>query len=292
MLKQLAGPGFVGLAAFLWATDTLFRYPVLDACDPILIVLFEHVLATILLGPYVIYTYGFKLFQIGTRNYLAAAFCGAGGSAMATVLFTASFLYLNPSVALLLQKLQPFIVVVIAAFFLGERPTRAFYVLGTIAVGAASILSIPHFTIQGSYNLRGIGYCLGAAALWAASTVTGTNLVRSTPVVLAVFWRFFFGLLALGAFVGLSHTPIHSLPLQALPALTYLSLFPGLLAMLVYYQGLTRTRASVSTFIELFYPIGAVALNALFLGTTLSMHELIAGGLLIICVLFMSFQVR
>ena len=41
------------------------------------------------------------------RRWLAVAFCGAGGSALATILFTASFHYVNPSVTILLQKLQP-----------------------------------------------------------------------------------------------------------------------------------------------------------------------------------------
>jgi drug/metabolite transporter (DMT)-like permease len=59
--------------------------------------------------------------------------------------------------------------------------------------------------------------------------------------------------------------------------------------MLIYYRGLSRTPASVSTFIELVYPIGAVILNTAFLHTPLVPIQIIAGLILTFAVAMISF---
>src|SRR4051812_44300466 len=107
------GPILVGIACFLWATDALVRYPAISALDPTLIVFVEHVLAVAILLPWIILQGRKHAFALTPRVGFAAAFSGICGSALATVLFTASFLYINPSIAILLQKLQPVLVVLI-----------------------------------------------------------------------------------------------------------------------------------------------------------------------------------
>jgi drug/metabolite transporter (DMT)-like permease len=54
--------------------------------------------------------------------------------------------------------------------------------------------------------------------------------------------------------------------------------------MLAYYAGLKRTPASVTTLVELLFPISAVLLNALFLGVKLDLNQLAAGALLLFSV--------
>ena len=203
-IKTMSGPFLVGLAAILWATDALVRYPASGKIDPTIIVLVEHLLAVMILLPWLLYKHKSSLFSLNTKEWLAAIFSGIGGSAIATLFFTASFLYVNPSVSVLLQKLQPVMVVVIAYLFLGERPARKFYLWSIVALAAGIILSFPDFNfdfLSGglSFHSKGIQYAFGAALLWAASTVSGKILLVKPPPVLATFWRFFFGLLALTA---------------------------------------------------------------------------------------------
>src|SRR5690349_12578095 len=102
----------VAFAAVLWATDALVRYPAAGIIDPTFLVFIEHLLVVIVLLPFIVYYYGTKAFDLSLKEWLAAAFTGIGGSALGTVFFTASFLYVNPSVSVLLQKLQPIMVVV------------------------------------------------------------------------------------------------------------------------------------------------------------------------------------
>ena len=296
--KKLAGPLLVALAGFLWATDALVRYPAIDRVDPTFIVFVEHILAVAILLPWILLKHRDQIFSLNLREWLAAAFSGIGGSALGTIFFTASFLYINPSVAVLLQKLQPIMVVLIAYVMLGERPGKKFYLWGSIAFVAGLILSFPDMNfrfLSGGVNLhsKGIQYAFAAALLWAASTVTGKILLQRTPTVLATFWRFFFGLLGLLVILSFAKTPLPWASAFASGAnfysLLYLSLIPGLLAMMVYYSGLSRTPAGVTTFIELIYPIAAVALNTVFLHTPLSTVQTVAGAILVFAVAMISF---
>jgi drug/metabolite transporter (DMT)-like permease len=296
LTKHFTGPFLVGFAAFLWATDALVRYPTSGRVDPTFIVLVEHIVAVLILLPWLLMKHKKAFFALNAKEWMAAVFSGMGGSAIGTLFFTASFLYVNPSVSVLLQKLQPIMVVFIAYLFLGERPLRKFYFWSIIALAAGIILSFPDLNfdfLSGGVSLhsKGIQYSLGAALLWAASTVSGKILLKRIHPTVATFWRFFFGFFALAVVQSLTHESLHWNSISEAPVLLslfYLSLIPGLFAMLAYYSGLARTSASVTTFIELLYPIGAVALNTLFLHTPLGMVQTIAGGILIIAVAMIS----
>ncbi|MEW6635957.1 MAG: EamA family transporter [Actinomycetota bacterium] len=62
--------------------------------------------------------------------------------------------------------------------------------------------------------------------------------------------------------------------LSAAPAnVVLLALLPGLLALLLYYRGLTATRASYATLAELAFPATAVVLNWAFLGVGVSANQ-------------------
>jgi drug/metabolite transporter (DMT)-like permease len=289
-------PLLVALAAFLWATDALIRYPTIESVDPTLIVFVEHLLAVCILFPWLYLKNKNNLFSLTAKEWIAALISGVGGSAIATLFFTASFLYINPSVAVLLQKLQPVIVVLIAYLVLGERPEKKFFLWGSVAVGAGIILSFPDLNFRffdhgvDLYS-KGIQYAFGAALLWAAATISGKILLQKTAPALATFWRFFFGLIALSVLLILSGSPVTLPPLSTATwiSILYLSLVPGLLAMLIYYHGLSGTPASVTTFIELIYPIGAVVLNTIFLHTPLIPIQTLAGFILVCAVAMISF---
>lgn len=296
-IKTWIGPSLVAFAAFLWATDALIRYPSISRLDPTFIVWFEHVLGVILLLPWILWKNKNEIFSLSFKSWVSALFSGVGGSAIATVFFTASFIYVNPSVSVLLQKLQPVLVVLIAYPILGERPERKFYIWGFVALLAGIVLSFPdlNFDFLSSgvdLHSKGIQYAFGAALLWAASTVSGKTLLQETSPTLATFWRFFFGLVALSLIMVVAGNLPDTSVLQSketLFVLFYLSLIPGIFAMLIYYRGLSRTPASVSTFIELVYPIGAVILNTAFLHTPLVPIQIIAGLILTFAVAMISF---
>src|SRR5690606_28416382 len=67
-------------------------------------------------------------------------------------------------------------------------------------------------------------------------------------------------------------------------------LLSGLLAMYVYYQGLRKVSARACALAELFFPFMAIIVNWLFLGATLSILQLIGGGLLLLASLVIQIK--
>ncbi len=297
-LRKQAGPLLVGFAAILWATDALFRLPAVQSLDATLIVLIEHVIVVLALLPAMFLPHRrAQLLDFTRRQWSALILIGAGGSALATVLFTESFELVNPSVAILLQKLQPVMVVLMAYQFLGERPSRKFYLWSSLALVSAAMLSFPEMgltaALQSELDLKSVGalYALGAAGLWAAATVAGRSVAQKSDYLVITFWRFVFGLFAL--------TIIYSFQEEAVPWntlrdfqmarwLLYMAFVPGLAAMVAYYAGLKRTPASVATIAELLFPVSAVILNALVLDISLEPMQMLAGALLIFAVTMIS----
>lgn len=300
MLAKVPGPLLVGLGAMLWATDTLFRLPNVSRLDPVFIVFLEHLIALAVLAPFMFYKHGQSLLKLKLFEWVAAALIGAGGSALALIFFTASFRFVNPSVSILLQKLQPILVLILAFIFLKERPGRNFFGWALLAFIAAIVLSFPDldfdFLDRGfDVRSRGVSYALAAAGLWAIATVAGKALLNRTTPGVATFWRFAFGL---GALTGLlifsgarAEWSVAWRP-EVFQSLIYMSLVPGLLAMVIYYQGLNRSAASVATFMELLFPVAAVAINTYFLNEPLNPTQLVAGSTLLLAVTMISLQGR
>jgi drug/metabolite transporter (DMT)-like permease len=68
-----------------------------------------------------------------------------------------------------------------------------------------------------------------------------------------------------------------------------LALIPGLLALLLYYRGLTGTKASYATLAEISFPASAVILNWAFLGVGVSANQILGFALLWGAILFLAY---
>lgn len=299
LIKSLTGPALVAIGALLWATDTLFRLPVVHNLHPVVIVLVEHGIALLALSPFAAIK-GRQFFKLNWKQFTAAFIIGAGGSALATVLFTSSFKYVNPSVSILLQKLQPVLTVLFAFLFLKERPQGHFYFWALVALLSGTVISFPHldfsFLTGGiDFHATGVLYAVSAAAIWSLSTVIGKILLQSVSPVVATFWRFAFGFGTLLALVFLSDLPIQWELLsdaEVLKSLAYMSIIPGLFAIYIYYSGLKKTKATIATFVELVFPVSAVAINTLFLDQPLTPNQVFAGAVLLLSVTAISIKNR
>ena len=286
------GPFLVACAAILWATDALVRYPLIQGgLDPTFVVFFDHLLAVTLLTPFMLIRFRKKLTKISAPQWMGLFLLGGGASALATVLFTASFKYVNPSVSILLQKLQPVFVVLLAFLFLRERPKKSFWIWAPLALAAGLTISFPDFDfafLSGS-TLRSKGslYALSAAGLWALATVVGKAVLSKLPPMVVTYWRFVFGLLTL-AFMLADGGTFSSFALLGNPStlhsLLYVALVPGLIALILYYQGMVRTTASKTTFMELLFPVTAVTLNTVFLKSPLEPIQAAAALILLFAI--------
>ena len=283
---------FVIFGAALWATDTIFRHPMTHQISPLTIVFLEHAFALMIASIWV-FVFEKKKLELDVGPLIGAATIGVIGSALATILFTMSFQYVNPSVSILLQKTQPIAVIVLSWLFLGEKLTFRFFIWGTLAIISAFFLSFPHglgnVDLEEA-NIAGALLALGASLLWAISTIIGKATLKKMSGSHLTLWRFFFGFLALWTllyFVPQSRIeiPLVTIDHHIMLSIFFMALVPGFLGVTLYYRGLTRLKASVATILELAFPLCAVLVNSKFLNLHLENIQLFAAAFLVFCII-------
>jgi drug/metabolite transporter (DMT)-like permease len=289
-MKKLS-PYLIFFAAMLWATDAPFRMHLTKELNSSFIVLAEHFVDVLFVLPLLYHGFG-RLKLISVKEWGAVLFIAICGSALASIAFTQAFRYVNPSVAILLQKLQPFIAISLAAGILKEKLTMRYWEWALSAIAGAYLISFPGLKPelfpgeQFNPNIIGIGYALLAAFLWGASTVFGKYVLINTDFKLMTGLRFVI------AFVFLL---IFNLSTQSIPTLATVSpkdwlfivviaITSGVVALFIYYKGLENTKASVATIAELGFPMAAVIVNWIFLSATLVPMQLVGMAILVFAI--------
>lgn len=258
----------VAIAASLWGSSALLRDPLAGSVDASTIVMYEHVVIALALSPWALGALR-RWAQAPARVRAAAVIIGAGSSALATTLFTASFAYGDPITPQVLQKLQPLVAIALAALLLGERlrPRFAWFAVPAL-IGAWMLSFADPFSISIA-DAQAAALALGAAVLWAGGTVlgrlVGTDLGARDTLVL----RFVFGLPSAAVIVAVVGSQ-WTMPVAQAPSLIALALIPGLLALGLYYIALQRTAASRATLAELMFPVTAAIVGVTMLEATLT----------------------
>lgn len=269
-----AGFPLVAIAAALWGTDALFRRGLALELPATTVVVWEHVLLTAVMLPVLVRVPWRKL---TAADVVSLVLIGAGASALATGLFTASFRYGDPNTPLLLQKLQPLVALIGARLLLAERLTPRFGRYLVAALLAAWLITFPDpLTVRATEATAG-ALAAGAAALWGMGTVLGRRMSDRLTVTQLTAARFGIGLPAalLFATIGPGRTDSLAIGGGDVVPLVLLALVPGLLALLLYYRGLRATPASAATIAELAFPLAALVVNFVAFGATLTVTQAI-----------------
>ena len=275
----------VALGAALWGTDAVLRVPLLEIMSPPAIVLSEHLVLLLYSVPAV--AVGWRMFpKLGAAQWVALLVIAWGGSALATLLFTTAFAFGNPTVVILLQKTQPLFAIALAHVLLRERLRWAYWPCFAVAVVGAYLISfdglVEPFEALGSAQSLPALLTLGAAVLWGSSTVLGRLVLKDMPfhtltgtrllLALPVLW----GVALVQGSLGQMGTGFAAEPARVI----LLALVPGLFGLLLYYRGLSATKASYATLAEISFPASAVALNWIFLEVAVSANQVLGFVLL------------
>jgi len=321
--KKVLGPFQVAAAALLWATDSPFRYPLTQKLASSVIVFAEHIVGLLLSIPILLKEYP-KLYQFGRRHWVALLFISLGGSTLATLFFTFAFTLTNPTIIILLQKIQPFFAILLASLILKESISRkrVFWILALLAIVGAYFVSFgdPNYGVQlvhlfqpetylapfyhiGEANLLAVGLAITAAFLWGGSTVMGRVMLEKVSYPAMTGFRYLFGAIFLFIIViltadffsifpvlseGIGIGSFGEIPVYA--AILYIGIIPGFLALFIYYLGLKSTKASIATLAELVFPVSAAAVNWIVLGFTLSLTQIIGTAMLLVAIMLLGLE--
>ncbi|ASJ72134.1 DMT family transporter [Granulosicoccus antarcticus] len=291
-------------ACILWALDTLIRYPLLfSGVSPWSIVWFEHLFLVLVMSYWVLPLWRNK--ALDSRTIMAFVVVGGIGSALSTVAFTNAFSLINPSVVILIQKLQPLVAVSLAVVLLKERVDRQFLIwlavclAGSLMIAAGDLLPAlnpANWSGQETQDLLlGYGCTLIAVVGWGAATVYGKQLSNkgfSTTDLMA--GRFLVGFLVLTPIAWLFANPAEvtgmHMPLQFLSGdkqfntlvlIAVMVLISGVGGMGFYYLGMKRLPARACAVAEMFFPVAAVLINWLVLGQALTPLQMVGAAVLL-----------
>lgn len=281
-VNMRSGLWFVVLGSALWGVDPLFRILLLKSFTSTQIVLIEHVLLLVYALP-VVWLHRQELRGLKLRHLMALLFISWGGSALATILFTSAFAHGNPNAVLLLQKLQPLFAIILARIVLKESLPRRFALLLILALLGTYLLTfgwkapIGHWGDIATWS--GL-LSIGAAALWGGSTVMGRLMLGQMKFETVTALRFLLALpllVALSAGQGMALVqPANSIAWGAVIVNLVMGAFiPGLLSLLLYYRGLTDTKASYATLAELSFPAVGLLINWLVFQQAVTPDQLV-----------------
>ncbi|MDP6032586.1 MAG: DMT family transporter [Candidatus Marinimicrobia bacterium] len=273
-------------AAFLWSFDGFIRQN-LFALPAFLIVSLEHVIGAILFLPLLIK--GWKeVSSLGQRGWISVLWISIFGGVLGTFFYTKALSYVNYidlSVVVLLQKLQPIFAIALAGIILKEKITRRFLGLAFVAISGGYLVTFGNSSINDWNDKTIIATLLAllSAFSWGSSTVLGKHALKRLSFTTVTSLRLAVTA-SVTAFVLLSTGKYDAINVMTFSHWGYIVLIvlsSGSLALFFYYYGLNQLPASHVTVYELFWPLSAVALDWFIRGNILSLPQWVGAVLLL-----------
>jgi drug/metabolite transporter (DMT)-like permease len=178
-----------------------------------------------------------------------------------------------------------------AAIVLGERPRPRFGWFLLAGLGGLWLVNQPHPLDPSANGLRAVLEALGAAVLWALGTVLGRYLIRRISFEQILALRFLFGLAASAVAVLALNAEWYA-GVRASGWILSLAIVTGLLALALYYYGLQRTPAVLSSLAELTNPAVLVVAGIYAYGIGLVWSQWLGFGIIVLVVTLLPIERR
>ena len=280
-------------AAFLWSFDGFIRQN-LFALPSFLIVSLEHVIGAILFLPLLIR--GWKeVSSLGQRGWISVLWISIFGGVLGTFFYTKALSYVNYidlSVVVLLQKLQPIFAIALAGVILKEKITKRFIILAFAAIVGGYLVTFGSSSTNDWDDKTIIAALLAllAAFSWGSSTVLGKHALNRLSFTTVTSLRLAITA-SVTAFVLLStgqYDAINNMTLSHWGFIVLIVLSTGSLALFFYYYGLNKLPASHATLYDLFWPLSAVGLDWFIRGNILSLPQWMGAILLLGAIIILT----
>ncbi|MFA5999687.1 MAG: DMT family transporter [Candidatus Paceibacterota bacterium] len=289
MLK-VSGPILIIVAALLWAFDGLIRQH-LYSLPPITIIFFEHLIGLIILTPFIL---GDVLkARLAKRDWWLVILVAVLSGLLGTLWFTTALgkvHFITISVVFLLQKLQPIFAITTARIFLKEKLDARYIKWALLAIISAYFVTFKNGIVNletGEGTIIAALYALGAAFAWGSSTTFSKMLLGRVEAKVSTFYRFLFTIIIALPFVFLYGKAGASFAMPTFTQFSWLALIAvstGMVALLIYYKGLSKTPVHISTILELTFPFIAIILDMVVNNTVLSATQWLASFILVFAI--------
>jgi Predicted membrane protein len=292
-LKKIPPSLAVIFAALLWSIDGFLRQE-LNTVPSILIVSLEHSIGAIIFLPFLVKSWK-SIKTLGQREWVSILWIAIFGGILGTFFYTKALgyvNYINLSVVVLLQKLQPVFAIALSSIILKEKLSNKFISLSLSAIIGAYLVTFGS-TLEFEWNDKTIIASLLAllsAFCWGSSTVLGKHALKSLPFETVTSLRLtvtaFFALIALFATAEFSMVlELKSVQWQKILMIVFSS---GSIALAIYYYGLQNLPASHTTIYELAWPLSALLLDWAVRDQLLNATQLLGALILLVSMIVLS----
>ncbi len=281
---------YIVLAALLWSLDGILRRG-LYTVSPAIVVFWEHFLGALVLFPFIIKNLK-EIRKLNAKEWVSIVVVSLFSGALGTIFYTAALgkvNYIQFSVVVILQQLQPIWAILTAAIVLKEKITKRFIPWAIIAIVASYLVTFKDlkFNFQtGQGTLIAALLALAAGMMWATSTSFSKIVLKKVSFQIATFLRFVIAPIFAFIFViGLKQTgQIAKLNLGQWESIVAIVFMTGMVAILFYYKGLKKTQAKVSAILELTWPVSAIFIDYFYFKNGLSATQLIGAFLVMLSI--------
>ncbi len=287
------GPLFIIIAALLWSFDGILRRG-LYSLPPSVVVFYEHLLGFAILL-FLIPKWLPDLKKMTKKEWIAMGLVSLFSGALGTIFYTAALgkvNYIQYSVVVLLQQLQPIWAISAAAILLKEKITKKFIIWAMVALVAAYFVNFKDLTVNlqsGSGTAIAGLLAIGAGFLWGSSTAISKYVLNKVSFLTATALRFALApIFAFGFVVSMGQTTaLTTINSSQWVSLLLIAFSTGMVALAIYYYGLKRTPARVATICELVWPASAVFIDYFYFHQTYSNTQILG----IVVLLFAIYQI-
>ncbi len=268
------------LSASLWGIDGVLLTPSLYNLQVPIVVFIESSIVALLLTPFNIKNYSI-IKNFSKKDWLSIALVALFGGTLGTLAITKALFYVNYvnlSVVILIQKLQPIFALIFAATILKEKPQKEFFLWASLAIIGAYImtfgLNLPIIT-TGNKTVYAVLFSLGAAISFGLSTVLSKRALRNIKYDFATYLRFLFTSIIMLIVVTLTNSFTYFAQITPTNSIIFvlIAFTTGGTAIHLYYYGLRNISASVATICELAFPLTAIVLEYLVRGNALTIIQ-------------------
>jgi drug/metabolite transporter (DMT)-like permease len=259
---------FVIIGASLWGVDGIVLRPLLYTLPVPLVVLIESSIVAIVLTPFFIKHLPI-IKKLRPMDWLAFIGVALFGGAIGTMAITKALFYVNYvnlSIVVLIQKLQPVFAISLAAIFLKEHLPKSFFIWAAAAMFGAYLmtfgLSVPEFSTSDKTSLAAF-FALIATASFGSSTVLSKRALKNVSFNTGTYLRFLITSVIMLVIVLSSGLiwDVNMVTQKQGMIFLLIAFTTGGPAIFLYYYGLKRITASVATIGELAFPLTAVILE-------------------------------
>ena len=293
--SKFLSPSLVIIAASLWAVDGIVLTPSLYSLPVTLVVFIESSVVALLLTPF-FKKYSQQIKILAPKDWLAFIGVALAGGAIGTMAITRALFYVdyvNLSIVVFIQKMQPIFAIALAGIILKEKLKREFFIWAGVAIVSAYIMTfgfgLPNFETSDKTTIAAL-FALLAAASFGSSTVLSKRALRNVSYEVGTYLRFSLTALIMLIIVLSSGTiySINQVTNTQIIVFTIIAFTTGGPAIFLYYYGLKNISASVATICELAFPLVAVVLEYFVHGNILSPIQWVGAAFLLLSILRIS----